>query len=170
MTVRRLWLFTGENKMETIIVVKCVLACVVGGLFSFISTRNKSRFGIIVGVIIALIWTVDTGSVVGLQLAFWMFDSDGLCEINEILSTYSRQAWIFYSLWSGQAITFWIWCWLTRNKWFEITGAWTPPCFTLSISAFTTSFLFYFFLFWLLVDRSIIIVQKNESDKPTLYK
>ncbi|MBA4078107.1 MAG: hypothetical protein C0508_23970, partial [Cyanobacteria bacterium PR.023] len=68
------------------------------------------------GVIIALIWTVDTGSVVGLQLAFWMFDSDGLYEINEILSTYSRQAWTFYSLWSGQAITFWIWCWLTRNK------------------------------------------------------
>ncbi|MDQ5932857.1 MAG: hypothetical protein QG574_141 [Cyanobacteriota bacterium erpe_2018_sw_21hr_WHONDRS-SW48-000092_B_bin.40] len=102
--------------METIIVVKCVLAFVVGGLFSFISTRNKSRFGIIVGVIIALIWTVDTGSVVGLQLAFWMFDSDGLYEINEILSTYSRQAWTFYSLWSGQAITFWIWCWLTRNK------------------------------------------------------
>ncbi len=102
--------------METAIVVKFVLAFVAGVLFSLASTKTKSRFVRIAVVIIALIWAFDTGSALVMQLAFWMFDLDGFYELNEILSSFSRQARIFYSLWSGQAITFWIWFWLTRNK------------------------------------------------------
>lgn len=102
--------------METAIVVEFVLAFVVGVLFSLASTKTKSRFVRIAVVIIALVWAFDTGSVLVMQLVFWMFDLDGFYEINEILSSYSPQASIFYSLWSGEAITFWIWFWLTRNK------------------------------------------------------
>ena len=102
--------------MELIIVVKFVLAFVVGGLFSFISMKAESPFGIILSVIFALVWLFITGVEVGMQACFWMFDMDELREINMVLSGFSRQACIFYTLWSGQAITFWICCWFTRNK------------------------------------------------------